>query len=153
MKKTILFTCVIIAAMALALGCSGVLRPLLADLQVDRVEVTLPADNRPGGRESKKITDAKEVEALVYAFDGMEITEPVPEGEEAQTSEYLFYSGDKLVARYSFGGKDSSRLWSNGAFRYVRYPDKTPYELYRESGARTLLADGGENEPKEVTGQ
>ncbi len=144
MKKTIWFACVVVVVMAFVLGCSGVMKPLLADLGIDRVQVALAGGAPEYGRESKMITDEKEIAGMVGAFDDMKIGDVVPEQEltVSDASEYLFYSGDKLVARYTFNGNDSTRIWSDGDYRYAAYAGDTPYSLYQNSVAQTVHVDG-----------
>jgi len=110
---------------------------------IDRVQVVLAMGNPEYGADCRMITDADEVRAMVRALDGARIGGRVRDMDlyVAQASRYRFFSGDRLVREHFFNGNDTERAWVKDGFRYVTYPEKTPYDLYRGSGAPVYVVD------------
>lgn len=128
-------------------GCGPAGSPLLTE-SLDAEEVTgifvvLAMGNPEYGADSRMIEDPGEIDALVEAFNGASVGERVKDVDlaVADTSRYRVYRGDVLIEEIVFNGNDSERVWHSSGWRYVSYPDETPYDIYRNSEAEIVVVD------------
>lgn len=134
-------------------GCSST-KMLLDDTSkldsIDKVQIALAMGNPEYGAESKIITDKDEIKELVDAFNNAIVGEEVKTGEIYITSiaSYYFYSDGSLVQRFIFNGNNTEHIFLDSKCYYVKYPDKTPYELYQQSKAEIITVDEELNEMK-----
>ncbi len=146
MKRIILFA-TIFFVLSMLLGCyseKNLLSETLEVENIERIKVVLAMGNPEYGADSKVITDESEIQEFLNAFNGASIGKRVKKVDEvvSDTSKYFFYGDDgSLLLVFYFNGNDSERIWYNSNWHYVSYPDKKPFELYKDSQAETIVVD------------
>lgn len=141
-----LWLCGILCLLCLS-GCGKqeLLQEKLDGSNIDRAVITLAMGNPAYGAESKTITEEKELQLLLDAFNGAIIGEKIAEEDTwvAGSGSYLFFSGEEQVLRLNVNANDDKRIWINDAFYEIEYPEgqPTPYEIFSASQAEMILVD------------
>ena len=114
--------------------------------RIDKVVVTMAMGNPAYGAEQKVITDAGEVQALVFLFNHAFVEERIDREDEwvAESGSYAFFSGEEQVLKLNCNANDPERIWINDAFYEIDYPDDMfgPDELYSHSDVMVMNVDG-----------
>lgn len=137
---------VLLIAIFMLWGC-GSAKALLADkinaAEIDRIQIVLSMGNPVYGAASKIITNRKEIQKMVEAFNHATRGKVVKEGDIgiAFPSSYLFSRDGVVRYEFSFNGNDTQRIWLDGQYYSVEYADDTPFELYQASGAEEIIVD------------
>lgn len=127
-------------------GCRGdraLLDESLRAEDVQEIRVVLAMGNPKYGADARIITDREEITALIDAFNGAVLGDRVGDMDVhvAGASRYEVWAEGDTVRTFFFNGNDSRRVWTGSYWQHVRYPDRTPYEIYRDSEAEVFKVD------------
>lgn len=138
-KKYIIFGTFIIVLVIFLLIDKPLLFRKLDLKNIDSIKIVSSLNKPEYGADTKVITNKEEISLFVNTFNNAIISKKVKNKDIADGSgltKYYFYNKDKLVRKISLRDLDKVNIY--GYDFYVKYLDKTPYELYKNSDAKNF---------------
>ena len=121
-------------------------------LKIDKIEVITSSEFEEFGAEMKVFTSSNDIKAFIEIFENAKINDEIAIDIAIENpSYYRFYQGNSLVKEYQFNGNDTTAIWSeNEGYKLIEYIADTPFEIFEQSIASTIIYYENHNFAKAV---